>query len=76
MGMNQNLTIFNGLTHSISLSDSSKLNYESVYALFRGVSADGDRYYKYIYLPKVMEGKLDPDKVKIAKDKDWTIKYS
>ena len=70
------VTIFNGLTHSISLSDSSKLNYESVYALFRGVSADGDRYYKYIYLPKVMEGKLDATKVKIAKDKGWTINYS
>ena len=70
------VTIFNGLTHGIYLYDNSKLNYESVYALFRGVSADGDRYYKYIGLPKVMEGKLDPDKVKIAKDKDWTIKYS
>ena len=70
------VTIFNGLKYSISLSDNSKLNYESVYALFRGVSADGDRYYKKIYLPKVMQGKLDPDKVKIATDKDWTIKYS
>ena len=70
------VTIFNGLTHSISLSDSSKLNYESVYALFRGVSADGDRYYKYIYLPKVMEGKLDADKVKIATDKGWTVRYN
>ena len=70
------VTIFNGLKYSISLSDNSKLNYESVYALFRGVSADGDRYYKYIYLPKVMQGKLDADKVKIATDKDWTIKYS
>ena len=70
------VTIFNGLKYNISLSSNSKLNYESVYALFRGVSADGDRYYKNIYLPKVMQGKLDPDKVKIAKDKDWTIKYS
>lgn len=69
------VTIFNGLKYSISLTYNSKLNYESVYALFRGVSADGDRYYKNIYLPKVMQGKLDPDKVKIAKDKDWTIKY-
>ena len=70
------VTIFNGLKYNISLTDNSKLNYESVYALFRGVSADGDRYYKNIYLPKVMEGKLDPDKVKIATDKEWTIKYS
>ena len=70
------VTIFNGLTQSINLSDSSKLNYESVYALFRGVSADGDRYYKNIYLPSVMKGKLDADKVKIATDKGWTIKYS
>ena len=69
------VTIFNGLKYSISLTDSSKLNYESVYALFRGVSADGDRYYKNIYLPKVMQGKLDPDKVKIATDKGWTIAY-
>lgn len=70
------VTIFNGLTHGIYLYDNSKLNYESVYALFRGVSADGDSYYKHIGLPKVMEGKLDPDKVKIAKDKGWNIKYS
>ena len=70
------VTIFNVLKYSISLSDNSKLNYESVYALFRGVSADGDRYYKNIYLPKVMQGKLDPDKVKIATDKDWTVDYS
>lgn len=69
------VTIFNGLTHAIYLYDNSKLNYESVYALFRGVSADGDSYYKNIGLPKVMEGKLDADKVKIAKDKGWTITY-
>lgn len=69
------VTIFNGLKHNISLSDCSKLNYESVYALFRGVSADGDRYYKKIYLPKVMEGNLDATKVKIAIDKDWTVAY-
>lgn len=70
------VTIFNGLKYNISLTDNSKLNYESIYALFRGLSADGDRYYKNIYLPKVMQGKLDADKVKIAKDKGWTIKYS
>ena len=70
------VTIFNGLKYNISLSDNSKLNYESIYALFRGVSADGDGYYKNIYLPKVMQGKLDATKVKIATDKGWTIKYS
>lgn len=71
-----NVSIFNGLKNSsISLEHLTKLNYESVYALFRGVSADGDRYYKKIYLPKVMEGKLDATKVKIATDKDWTIRY-
>ena len=69
------VTIFNGLKYNISLSDNSKLNYESIYALFRGVSADGDGYYKNIYLPKVMEGKLDATKVKIATDKGWTIAY-
>ena len=69
------VTIFNGLKNGISLSDNTKLNYESVYALFRGVSADGDRYYKKIYLPKVMEGKLDAAKVKIATDKGWTVAY-
>ena len=70
------VTIFNGLTCGISLIENSKLNYESVYALFRGVSKDGDRYYKKIYLPSVMQGKLDADKVKIATDKGWTIKYA
>lgn len=70
------VTIFNGLKYNISLTDNSKLNYESIYALFRGVSADGDRYYKNIYLPKVMEGKLDAAKVKIATDKGWTIAYA
>ena len=70
------VTIFNGLTCGISLIENSKLNYESVYALFRGVSKDGDSYYKKIYLPSVMQGKLDADKVKIATDKGWTIKYS
>ena len=69
------VTIFNGLKYNISLSDNSKLNYESIYALFRGVSADGDGYYKNIYLPKVMQGKLDATKVKIATDKGWTITY-
>ena len=69
------VTIFNGLKYNISLSGNSKLNYESIYALFRGVSADGDGYYKKIHLPKVMEGKLDATKVKIATDKGWTITY-
>lgn len=69
------VTIFNGLKYNISLTDNSKINYESIYALFRGVSPDGDRYYKKIHLPKVMEGKLDATKVKIATDKGWTIAY-
>ena len=56
----------------ISLKNSTKLNYESVYALFRGVATVTG---KYITLPKVMEGKLDTTKVKIATDKGWTIAY-
>lgn len=68
-----NVTIMNGLNKTIDLYSSPKLNYESVYALFRGVATVTST--KTITLPKVMEGKLDPDKVKIATDKGWTIKY-
>lgn len=68
-----NVTIMNGLNKPIDLYSSPKLNYESVYALFRGVATVTST--KTITLPKVMEGKLEPDKVKIATDKGWTIKY-
>ena len=68
-----NVSILNGLKNDISLKDSTKLNYESVYALFRGVATVTTK--KTITLPKVMEGKLDTTKVKIATDKGWTIAY-
>ena len=69
------VTVLNGLRYgAIGLNYIPNINYESVYAVFRGVGiADGSQS---IYLPKVMQGKLDPDKVKIATDKGWTIKYS
>ena len=69
-----NVSILNGLKNDISLKDSTKLNYESVYALFRGVATVTTK--KTITLPKVMEGKLDATKVKIATDKGWTIAYA
>ena len=68
-----NVTALNGLKLSINLSISNNLNYESVYALFRGVATVTG---KTITLPSVMKGKLDAAKVKIATDKGWTIKYS
>ena len=68
-----NVTIMNGLNKTIDLYSSPKLNYESVYALFRGVATVTTT--KTITLPKVMEGNLDATKVKIATDKGWTIKY-
>lgn len=64
---------FKGMKISIDLHYSTKLNYESVYALFRGVATVTTT--QTITLPKVMEGKLDADKVKIATDKGWTIAY-
>ena len=64
---------FKGMKISIDLHYSTKLNYESVYALFRGVATVTTT--QTITLPKVMEGKLDADKVKIAIDKGWTIAY-
>ena len=63
----------NGLKNSMDFRYSTKLNYESVYALFRGLATITTT--QTITLPKVMEGKLDADKVKIAKDKGWTIHY-
>ena len=68
-----NITALNGLNGSIRLDNSTKLNYESVYALFRGAATVTTT--KTITLPKVMEGKLDADKVKIATDKGWTVAY-
>ena len=68
-----NVTIMNGLNKPIELDSSPKLNYESVYALFRGVA--NVTTTKTITLPKVMEGNLDSAKVKIATDKGWTITY-
>ena len=68
-----NVSILNGLKTDISLEYSTKLNYESVYALFRGVATVTST--KTIVLPKVMEGNLDTTKVKIATDKGWTITY-
>ena len=69
-----NVSILNGLKNDISLKDSTKLNYESVYALFRGVATVTST--KTITLPKVMQGKLDAAKVKIATDKGWTVRYN
>ena len=69
-----NVSILNGLKNDISLKDSTKLNYESVYALFRGVATVTTK--KTITLPSVMKDKLDTDKVKIATDKGWTIAYA
>ena len=68
-----NVTALNGFKLSIYLAHSDKLNYESVYALFRGVARISTN--QTITLPKVMEGKLDPNKVKIATDKGWTVAY-
>ena len=64
----------NGLKNSMDFRYSTKLNYESVYALFRGLATVTTA--QTITLPKVMEGNLDSAKVKIATDKGWTIEYS
>ena len=64
---------FKGMKISIDLHYCTKLNYESVYALFRGVATVTTT--QTITLPKVMEGNLDATKVKIATDKGWTIAY-
>lgn len=63
----------NGLKNNMDFRYSTKLNYESVYALFRGLATVTTT--QTITLPKVMEGKLDATKVKIATDKGWTIAY-
>ena len=69
-----NVSILNGLKNDISLKDSTKLNYESVYALFRGLATVTTK--KTITLPSVMKDKLDTTKVKIATDKGWTVDYA
>ena len=62
----------NKLKVDIDLSSCVKLNYESVYAVFNGLATVTG---KTITLPKVMQGKLDATKVKIATDKGWTVVY-
>ena len=66
------LEALNGLKLNLDLHYSTKLNYESVYAVFNGLATVTG---KTITLPKVMEGKLDATKVKIATDKGWTVAY-
>ena len=68
------VTVLNGLKEKLDFQYCPNLNYESVYALFRGLATVTTT--KTITLPKVMEGKLDATKVKIATDKGWTIEYS
>ena len=66
------VTVLNGLKENLDFQYCPNLNYESVYALFRGLATVTG---KTITLPKVMEGNLDSAKVKIATDKGWTIAY-
>ena len=68
-----NVVALNGLKVNLDLHYSTNLNYESIYALFRGVATVTSA--KKITLPKVMEGNLDATKVKIATDKGWTVAY-
>lgn len=68
-----NVVALNGLKTDISLNYCNKLNYESIYAVFRGLAKVTTA--KYIYLPRVMQGKLDANKVNIATSKGWTIDY-
>ena len=63
----------NKLKVNIDLNPCVKLNYESVYALFRGVATVTG---KTITLPSVMKGKLDATKVNIATNKGWTVRYN
>ena len=64
---------FKGLKINIDLHYCTKLNYESVYALFRGVATVTST--KTITLPEAMHGKLPTDKLVIAIDKHWTVNY-
>ena len=68
------VTVLNGLKKNIDFNYCPKLNYESVYALFRGLATVTTT--QTITLPKVMQGKLDEAKVKIATDKGWTVDYA
>ena len=68
-----NVVALNGLKVNLDLHYSTKLNYESVYAVFNGLATVTST--KTITLPKVMRGKLDESKVKIATDKGWTVAY-
>ena len=69
-----NVTALNGLKLSVNLAFGGNLNHESAYALFRGVATVTTT--QTITLPKVMKGKLDAAKVKIATDKGWTVDYA
>ena len=72
----ENVSILNGLNNSIWLNKCKNLNYESVYALFRGLAQLTKDTRKSIYLPKAMEGKLNTDETFIASRKQWLIQYS
>ena len=72
----ENVSILNGLNNSIWLNKCKNLNYESVYALFRGLAQLTKNTRKSIYLPKAMEGKLNTDETLMASRKQWLIQYS
>ena len=72
----ENVSILNGLNNSIWLNKCKNLNYESIYALFRGLAQLTKNTRKTIYLPKAMEGKLNTDETLIASRKQWLIQYS
>ena len=72
----ENVSILNGLNNSIWLNKCKNLNYESVYALFRGLAQLTTNTRKRIYLPKAMEGKLNTDETLMASRKQWLIQYS
>ena len=72
----ENVSILNGLNNSIWLNKCKNLNYESIYALFRGLAQLTKDTRKSIYLPKAMEGKLNTDETLIASRKQWLIQYS
>ena len=72
----ENVSILNGLNNSIWLNKCKNLNYESVYALFRGLAQLTTGTRKKIYLPKAMEGKLNTDETLMASRKQWLIQYS
>ena len=69
-----NVVALKGLQKGLDVHLSTKLNYESVYALFRGLATVTTS--ETITLPSVMKGKLDATKVRIATNKGWTIAYA